>query len=179
MDTYWKKLPPIARKHIAFYRKAWPVMRRLRQVRELIVITSDILKTAGLNEHSYRRWQQKTDQYLATQKVVTTQAKTFVHKMKTYFTTHAQLYEGRSQLLCCSDIIESTFGRYKNKGGMKAISADVLSIALYNQKMTTQFIQSAMTTVSCKTIKEWEQQNVCLNRYALRRRMDQELKSVG
>jgi len=43
------------------------------------------------------------------------------------------------QLLCCSEIIESIFGRYKNKGGMKAISADVLSIALYNQTLSSGF----------------------------------------
>jgi hypothetical protein len=179
MDTYWNKLPGAARQHIAFYRKAWPLIRRLRQVRELIVIASAILKTTGLSEHSLQRWQEGATRYLGTQKVVTKQARAFIAIMESYFASHAELYNGRSQVLCCSDIIESTFSRYKNKGGMKAISADVLSIALYNQEMTREFVQAALASVSCQAVEEWQAQNVCHNRYGLRKRMDQELKSVG
>ena len=62
---------------------------------------------------------------------------------------------------------------------MKAISADVLSIALYNQEITSAFVTQAFSTVSCQTVEAWQQQNVCQNYYGLRRRMDRELKSVG
>ena len=179
MDAYWNKLPTKAREHLRFYRQAWPLIRRLRQVRELIVIASAILKTVGLSEHSHHRWRNEVDRYLQTQRVITSQASTFIASMESYFTDHAELYDDCSQLLCCSDIIESTFSRYKNKGGMKAISADVLSIALYNRKLTSEFIQSALMEVSCRSVEEWQQQNVCHNRYGLRKRMDRELKSVG
>lgn len=179
MDDYWEKLPNTARQHIAFYRKAWPLIRRLRQVRELIVIASAILKTAGLSEHSLQRWKDAAAQYLDTQKVVTKQARAFIGKIDTYFARHAALYNGQSQVLCCSDIIESTFSRYKNKGGMKAISADVLSIALYNREISSEFIRVALESVSCQTVEEWQAKNVCHNRYGLRKRMDEELKSVG
>lgn len=179
MDSYWNKLPPQGRQHIAFYRKAWPLIRSLRQVRNLIVITAGILKSCGMSEFTYRQWQDKISQYVGSQKVLTHQAKSFIAKMKIYFEDHARLYQQFGQLLCCSDIIESTFSRYKNKGGMKAISADVLSIALYNQELTTHFIQAAMTTVSCKDVEQWQKLNVCQNRYGLRKRMDRELKSTG
>ncbi len=179
MNAYWDKLPAAARQHIAFYRKAWPLIRRLRQVRELIVIASAILKTAGLSEYSRQRWREGAARYLGTQKVVTKQARAFIAKIEAYFASHAHLYNGCSQVLCCSDIIESTFSRYKNKGGMKAISADVLSIPLYNQEMTSEFVRVALTSVSCQAVEEWQTQNVCHNRYGLRKRMDQELKSVG
>ncbi|MGK0175723.1 MAG: hypothetical protein ACI9AT_002110 [Ulvibacter sp.] len=179
MGDYWDKMPPAARQHIAFYRKAWPLIRRLRQVRDLIVIASAILKTAGLSEYSLQRWGEGAGQYLGTQKVVTKQARAFIAIIGSYFHRHAELYNGCSQVLCYSDIIESTFSRYKNKGGMKAISADVLSIALYNQEMTSEFVRTALTKVSCQAVEEWQTQNVCHNRYGLRKRMDQELKSVG
>ena len=103
------KLPAKARQHIAFYRKAWPLIRRLRQVRELIVVASSILKTAGLSEYSHQRWRKRADQYLDTQKVVTKQARVFIKRIDDYFASHATLYQKQSQLLCCSDIIESTF----------------------------------------------------------------------
>jgi len=179
MDSYWARLPAAARRHIAFYRKAWPLIRRLRQVKELIATASAILKTAGLSEHSFQRWQQSAAQYLGAQKVATKEAKAFVAKIDAYFASHAELYKGRSQILCCSDIIESTFSRYKNKGGMKAISADVLSVALYNQEISSGFVRRALASVSCLDVEEWQGDNVCHNRYGLRKRMDQELKSVG
>lgn len=179
MDNYWTKLPDEARQHIAFYRKAWPLIRRLRQVRELIVIASASLKTAGLSQFSHQRWKQSVAQYLDTQKVVTKQARAFIKSIDAYFQGHASLFEGQKQVLCCSDIIETTFSRYKNKGGMKAISADVLSIALYNQNITSGFVRAALSNVSCQTVEEWQQHNVCHNRYGLRKRMEQELKSGG
>ncbi len=179
MDSYWDKLPDEARKHIVFYRKAWPLVRHLRQVKELVVIASSILKTAGLSEHSSDRWQASAAKYLGTQKVVTRQAKEFIAKINAYFSAHAPLYRDAVQTLCCSDIIESTFGRYKNKGGMKAISADVLSIALYNQKITSGFVQGAMASVSCQHVQDWQNINICSNRYGILRKMNRELKSAG
>ena len=104
-------------------------------------------------------------------------ATTFIKRMDAYFEQHAALLEHHTRLLCCSDIIESTFGRYKNKGGMKAISADVLSISLYNQPITASFIQLSMKTVSCQQVIDWQNENVCHNHYGLRKRMDKELKS--
>jgi hypothetical protein len=52
--------------------------------------------------------------------------------MDAYFEQQADLFDRYRRLLCCSDIIEKTFSHNKNKGGMKAISADVLSIGLHN-----------------------------------------------
>ena len=82
-------------------------------------------------------------------------------------------------LLCCSDIIESIFGRYKNKGGMKAISTDVLAIALYRHEITPSFVIEAMQGVSGPQVDEWRCVNVCHNRYGIRKRMEAELKCAG
>ena len=90
-----------------------------------------------------------------------------------------RIFKDQDQLLCCSDIIESIFGRYKNKGGMKAISADVLAIALYNTDLTPDLIKTAMTSVSEQDVARWKQNYVCGNRYSLIRRMDKELKNAG
>jgi len=55
----------------------------------------------------------------------------------------------------------------------------VLSIALYNQNITREFVQSALSNTTCQVVEEWQEQNVCHNRYGLRKQMDRELKSVG
>jgi hypothetical protein len=177
MDSYWDKLPRDGRAKISFYRRAGSVLLRLRQVKELVVIASAILKTAGLSDRSRQLWQQRSRSYQAKQETMSRKAATFIKRMDAYFDQHVELFDRYLRLLCCSDIIESTFGRYKNKGGMKAISADVLSISLYNQRITTNFIQQAMKTVSCQQVFDWQNENVCHNHYGIRKRMEAELKS--
>lgn len=177
MDSYWDKLPPAARAKIAFYRKPVAVLRRLRQVKELVVVASAILKTAGLCDYSRQLWHERSRAYRAKQEVMSHKATAFIKRMDAYFEQHTALFERYDRLLCCSEIIESTFGRYKNKGGMKAISADVLSISLYNQPITASFIQLSMKTVSCQQVLDWQYENVCHNHYGLRKQMDKELKS--
>lgn len=178
MDSYWNKLPPEGRAKIAFYRQAQTVLCRLRQVKELVVIASDIIKTVGLCTHSQHLWHKRSRAYRAKQQIMSHKATAFIKRMDIYFEQHAKLLEQHIRLLCCSKIIESTFGRYKNKGGMKAISADVLSIGLYKQPITLDFIQRSMQTVSCQRVIEWQNLNVCHNHYGLRKRMDEELKST-
>ena len=59
---------------------------------------------------------------------------------------------------------------------MQVISADVLSIALYGQQLTTDFMQKALSTVHQKDIEDWQQNYTCHNRYSILRRMDKELE---
>ena len=115
----------------------------------------------------------------ATQDKVTTAAKHFITIVEKYFSEHQPIFRDQDQVLCCSDIIESIFGRYKNKGVMKVISADVLSITLYNTDLTTALIKTALTSVREQDVVRWKEKYVCDNRYSLIRRMDKELKNAG
>ena len=81
-----------------------------------------------------------------------------------YLNDHTRLLDKYSVLLCCSDVIESTFGRYKNKGGVKAISADVLKIPLYTVDITLDFVNQALTTVSYQDVHNWETEHTCPTR---------------
>lgn len=179
VDTYWNQLPRKMRRALLFYRRQPALLRRMTQVRDLVEITAKILKATGLSTAAHRRWQQQVQNYLGQQESVSHAARKFIKRLEAYFVGHAPNYQAQGRLLCCSDIIESIFGRYKNKGGMKAISADVLSIALYNQTLGIDFVIEALGKVSEPHVKTWEQKNVCHNFLGLRRRLDQELKSAG
>ena len=100
--------------------------------------------------------------------------------MDTYFKTYLPLAQQQAsgRLLCCSDIIESTFGKYKNKGGVKAISADVLKIPLYHQAIHVDFITQAMSAVSESDLIDWQEQYVCHNFFGIRKMKNKELKTV-
>jgi hypothetical protein len=90
MDSYWDKLPRDGRTKIAFYRQAGTVLRRLRQVKELVVIASDILKTDGLCAHSSQLWHQRSRAYQIQQGMMSRKATTFIESMDAYFKQHAE-----------------------------------------------------------------------------------------
>jgi len=136
-------------------------------------------KYGGLSTDNYQKWSKEATAWKLAQPLLTKQARWFINGMETYFTNYTDRYTNGHQLLCCSDIIESIFSRYKNKGGMKAISANVLSIALYNQTLSSGFVQTAMKSVTGPMLDEWRCDNVCHNRYGVRRRMVKELKCAG
>jgi len=176
IEQYWSTLPAHMRAQLSFCRGFW-LRLRLSQFHHLLSLTAALLKSRGLSAETYTEWRAKVQAYCTTQQIITRQAKAFIAAMEAYFAKYAEWYNREGPLLCCSDIIESIFGRYKNKGGMKAISADVLSIALYNQPISPQFIQQAMKTVTGPQLQEWRKNNICDNRFGLRKRMEKELKT--
>lgn len=178
IDSYWKKLSTEQRHALAFLRKARPLIRSLRQIKALIAITSQVLKCAGLSLHSRQTWEARVAEFRQGKRL-TKPARYFIQAVAKYFDDHQELIRLHQRLLCCSDIIESSFGRYKNKGGPAVISADVLSIALYNQPLTTGFVQTALANVNRYDVQAWQQRYTCDNRYSLLRRMNRELKSVA
>jgi len=178
INSYWPNLTKEVRAKLSFYRNSW-LNLRLGQVHHLLVLTAKILKYGGLSESSYQKWSQEVAAWKLAQPLLTKHAREFINGIETYFNTYTDRYTNGHQLLCCSDIIESIFGRYKNKGGMKAISADVLSIALYNQALSCDFVQTAMKSVTGPMLDDWRCANVCHNRYGVRRRMEKEIKTAG
>lgn len=177
IDGYWPNLPKATQAKLKFYKNRWRTLR-LRQVQELLVLTAKVLKYGGLCCHSRDKWLNEVVAWTSRQRQITAQAKQFLRGMEAYFISYAPIYIKGRVLLCCSDIIESIFGRYKNKGGMKAISADVLSIALYNQTISPGFVQLAMKSVTGPMVDDWRCTYVCHNRYGIRRRMEKELKNA-
>ena len=165
--------------HLGFVRTHRWLRLQLEQVHALLVLTAQLLKRSGLSASSHQAWQQQLDAYLSSQRVVTRQARQFVKLMKRYFIEHAEWYENGQRIMCCSDVIESTFGRYKNKGGMNVISADVLKIALYGKPITVKTTIEAMQATSQKRIEAWEREHVYENRYGVSRRLKKELKNAA
>lgn len=178
IDSYWNNLSPGQRSPLAFVKQSTPLLRCLRQIRDITAMTAKLLKSAGLSTISYQIWKAKLSQYRKGKRM-TTQARKLIEAIQNYFDQHQQLLTQHQRLLCCSDIIESTFGHYKNKGGMPVISADVLGLTLLRQDISCSFIQKALETVRQQDVEDWEQRFTCDNRYSLIKRMNQELKSVA
>ena len=181
MDGYHtERLPKEVVRKLSFYRRNRWLLLQLRQVHELVRLTGRLLRRAGLSDQSYDCWTKQVANYLSTQSEVTTQARDFIAGMEKYFAAHRIQYMGSvTGLLCTSEILESTFGYYKNKGGMRAISSDVLAIALYSRRISVAFVQEAMQSVSGPQLNEWRIKHVYHNKYGLRKELDQRLKATG
>lgn len=68
------------------------------------------------------------------------------------------------KLLCCSDIIESTFGKYKNeisKNPMNGITDLALIIPAFTSDLSTEEIKTAIDSCSANQIRQWNKTNLC------------------
>jgi len=178
IENYWNKLSREQRNLLAFVKQSKSLLRCLRQIRDITAMTSKILKSAGLSPVSKQIWQIKLNQYRKGKKM-TNQARELIEAIQNYFNQHQQLIAKNQRLLCCSDVIESTFGHYKNKGGMNIISVDVLALTLLQQNINYSFVQKALAKVQQQDVQEWQKRFTCDNRYSLIRKMNQELKTVA
>jgi len=75
-----------------------------------------------------------------------------------------QINRKTKELICSSDIIESTFGKYKNelsKNPMSGITDLVLMIPALTIKLTKEVVNTAIDSCSVKTIEAWNNENLC------------------
>ena len=136
---------------------------------------SKILKSVGISAHCHQRWLQSLAEYEKTNSL-TPRCQQLVGLIAEYFADHLPLVGKRDYLLCCSDIIESTFGHYKNKGGMKVISSDVLYLPLLAKPITLEYVVKGLSRTSQKAVDRWHCQNTCLTRYSRLRALKTEAK---
>jgi len=176
IDRWWPKLPETARQHLAFLERARPRVQCMNELRAVVEQAATILKGSGLSTTTRHLWMDYVNSCRQKPERAP-EVDTLLDTITAYFNNHAELIDRHGRLLCCTDIIESTFGRYKNKGGTPTISADVLAIPLYSVEIAPEFVKQALLQTPYKVVHEWEQLRTCENRYAQLRRMEQELKS--
>lgn len=168
----------VARQRLAFMDSYRSLLEELTQVRAFISFTATIFKNQGLSHSSSEQWRARVRAWMATQQNIFEAVTIMVAAMEQYLTDHEALIDKYTRLVCCSDITESTFGRYKNKGGVKAISADVLKIPLYHVDITLDFVDRALTTVTYQQVYDWETVNTCPTRYAQLRTLRKRTESA-
>lgn len=82
-----------------------------------------------------------------------------------YINTNATHIKSKSKtLLCSSDIVETTFGKYKNelsKNPMNGITDLALIIPAFTSNLLDSEIKKAIDTCTCRMLKEWKVENLC------------------
>jgi hypothetical protein len=75
-----------------------------------------------------------------------------------------QVSKRAEKILCCSDIIETTFGKYKNelsKNPMSGITDLVLIIPAFTSGLSADEVNAAIDNCSVKDIRKWKNDNLC------------------
>ena len=80
----------------------------------------------------------------------------------------------KEKVLCCSDVIESTFGKYKNelsKNPMCGITDLVLIIPAFTANLTKEWVNEAIDSCTVKDIQKWNSENLCSSLLTKRKRL--------
>ena len=161
----WQSISAEAKKELQFVQQNKELIKSMRQCYELIDLFSAIFKSKGIQNNSMQQWDRAVQKY-KSQEALYGKAKEFIEKMNEYLERQRLIIPEEMQILCCSDIIESTFGKYKNKRGAKIMTEDVLKIAAYPELKDTEQVKLAMESIKIVQIQDWKKQNTTVSKLA-------------
>ena len=87
----------------------------------------------------------------------------FNKKLSDYLDHTLKQIPNSKKILCCSDIIESAFGKYKNyvsSNPMAGVTNLILCLSAFTSKFRESEIKNALENTPINKIKEWTQQEI-------------------
>lgn len=130
------------------------------QIIETIRELSIVLKNNGLNKTTKKECLQIIKKCSKTSK-----QKQFKELFKEYLKSNIKFIgKCTKNLMCSSDIIESTFGKYKtelSKNLMYGITDLALIIPAFTSNLSEDEIKKAIDSCTCKIIADWKKENLC------------------
>lgn len=175
----WDQLPPAAKDEMVYLQKNRGLIQAMRQIHCLIEDFSALIKGKGINCCTESQWEnkyaQRCKQWEKEQLTVDTRVKEYHQKIVDYIAQTKSTLPDETQILCCSDVIESIFGKYKNKGRCPMITDDALKIAAYPQNIQKQDVLMAMETRPTKEIEVWKSKNTTVSLLAQKLKFKQKM----
>lgn len=140
----------------------------LEHINKAILEIGKILKNKGFTKATIELCEKQMDSLSGAR------GKIFKSKMNEYFKTMQELMPKVEILLCSSDIIESTFGRYKNyvsSNPMACLTDLSLCIAAFTSSLKKEGIKQALESVFIKDVQKWTKENIGESLLKKRRRL--------
>lgn len=131
-------------------------LHQLTAIKQVVEKLNDTFKIKGLSYQTIQQALNITEELPDLEKVGQ-----FKKLVEDFLRQHRAKIEDNKSYLCCSDIIESTFGRYKQTiaKNNKNITELVLAMAALGKKITAPQIKKAMQEVKVRDIYKWKQEN--------------------
>lgn len=151
------------------------LIQELTEVNKILAEIKALLKTQGLSVKNKKK-AKKILEKLQIQNSRTNRLKVFISD---YLDEIVNSLPKRKNIVCTSDIIESSFGKYKNyisNNPMVGITNLSLTMAAFTSKLESDKVNAALENVKTIDIKQWSQNNIGDTNLQRRKRV---LKKVG
>ena len=151
VSLHWDKLDEQQKERLSFLPQSKGLLEELILLQQVITQMSELLKIKGMNKCSM----EKCAQILS----ICQQGRPLEFKIRLLeaWQCYKERLDNNETLLCSSDIIESYFGRFKQKiksNGMQAITETVLTMSGWATQVTKEGILTALRKVTIKDIKK-------------------------
>ena len=147
-------LPDEIKQKLEWLKEYESLIKEIHQQCRLMNRLFSILKTKGLNNDT----QKECLDLLEKEKC----PDVFRKGVEQYLSENVVLLNQKQSLICCSDIIESYFGKYKYinaKSGQSLITDACLCLANFNPNFGKKEVKKAMENVKIIDLKQWKEQN--------------------
>ncbi len=163
MKKIYESMPKDVQEAFSFLEEKKSLLSTLKVIKELLSKLSKLLKKEGIKSETKTKWEEIYVEVLKehlSADAKMTPIEVFKNAMDQYIDEYSVHVMDGGQILCTSDIIESLFGKYKNKGGMALITDDVLRIPGFCSSITVENILEKLN--NCKTIDllSWKKENI-------------------
>ncbi|MDX1902916.1 MAG: hypothetical protein SFU27_02060 [Thermonemataceae bacterium] len=139
---------------LLWLREYQDLVKELVQVSAVLKGVFEILKTEGLDDEQVN---------LVTKKMELMACPMFLREgILVYLEQNNIKIEGHSRLICCSDIIESFFGKFKynqKRSPEKGVTIGCLDLVNYGQKIDKTIIKKAMEETKIIDLELWRDKN--------------------
>jgi hypothetical protein len=164
-----KKIPEEIMLELEFVNKNKKLIMELYLINQAIAQLNELLKNKGFSLTN------KAEAELILQNLPhTNSTQRFEKSIKTWLETTelARKKTNLKTIFCCSDIIESTFGKFKNKININSpfgMTEFVLTIANFGKDFSKKEIKSALEDVTLEKIKDWrpKENSIVKNKWSI------------
>ena len=152
-----KKLDKEIREKIKWIKRYEKLIKEFALINEAICEIEKIVKSNGLSKRTIM----KCNKIL--KKLSKGKCKIIGKKIKEYFNEKKLLLPEKEIILCTSDILESSFGKYKNYisiNSMAGITNLALCMAAFTSSLNESDIKQALESTTVNDIKDWTEKNI-------------------
>jgi hypothetical protein len=158
IELHWEKIDSTAQQELQFLKDNTAMITDLKLLKTVINKMASILKIKGINHTNLQQCKDLLEEHCTT----TTTAHFSQLLQNDWMKYNPIITTEDSTYIASSDIIESYFGKFKQKikpSGTQAITETTLTMAMWTQNITPAMIETALETTKLKQINQWKNEN--------------------
>lgn len=173
----WTLLPEDISRELGFLKENKEYVKEFIILSNLIDGINKIMKTLSYTDKIHRVVSEDISRVGAVEGL-SQWAKSFINEISGYLDELKSLKTGKGPLFCCSDIIESTFGKLKYKipaNSPFGITEFTFALASLGTGLNHEEVKNAMENSSEQKVKDWAKKNLPESLFEKKRKMIQKV----